>query len=139
MLQCASIPAMYHLIQLTDPSQPTKLMILGPACSGASELMGGIAEKYLNIPQVGIIYNISSLYCTNNSCLMIFQVAYTVASSLFGEDKDHYPRFYRLVPIAKQVVNAYVALVKKLNWKRVLIISYDNDFYIDVSTKLSSA
>ena len=52
MLQCASIPAVYHLIQQTDPSQPTKLMILGPACSAASELMGAIAEKYLNIPQV---------------------------------------------------------------------------------------
>ena len=52
MLQCSSIPATYHLIQLTDPSQPTKLMILGPACSAANEVMGTIAEKYLNIPQV---------------------------------------------------------------------------------------
>ena len=68
---------------------------------------------------------------------MIFQVAYTVASSLFGEDKDHYPRFYRLVPIKEQVVNGYVALVKKLNWQRVLIISYHNDFYTDVSMHLS--
>ena len=57
VLQCASIPATYHLIQQTDPSQPTKLMILGPACSAANELMGAIAEKYLNIPQVcSIIY-----------------------------------------------------------------------------------
>ena len=52
MLQCASIPAVYHHIQLTDPSQPTKLMILGPACSGASELMGAVAEKLLSIPQI---------------------------------------------------------------------------------------
>ena len=52
MLQCSSIPALYHLIQLTDPSQPTKLMILGPACSRANELMGEIAEKYMNITQV---------------------------------------------------------------------------------------
>ena len=55
VLQCASIPAVYHLIQQTDTSQPTKLMILGPACSAANELMGVIAEKYLNIPQVCII------------------------------------------------------------------------------------
>ena len=68
---------------------------------------------------------------------MILQVAYTVTSSLFGEDKDHYPRFYRLVPITEQVVNAYVALVKKLNWKRVLIISYDDEFFTDVSTRIS--
>ena len=52
VLQCSSIPAVYHLIQLTDASQPTKLMVLGPACSTASELMGGIAEKFLHIPQV---------------------------------------------------------------------------------------
>ena len=79
----------------------------------------------------------SGLYCTNNSCLMIFQVAYTVTSSLFAEDKDHYPRFYRLVPITEQVVSVYVALVKKLNWKRVLIISYDTEFFINVSTHTS--
>ena len=51
-LQCSLIPATYHLIQLTDPSQPTKLMILGPACSIAVELMGEIAERYMHIPQV---------------------------------------------------------------------------------------
>ena len=59
MLQCSSIPAVYHLIQLTDPSQSTKLMILGPACSRANEVMGAIAEKYLNITQV-LQYNTSS-------------------------------------------------------------------------------
>jgi len=42
----------YHLIQQTDPSQPTKLMILGPACSAAAELMGEVAERFLHIPQV---------------------------------------------------------------------------------------
>ena len=51
-LQCSLIPATYHLIRLTDPSQPTKLMILGPACSIAVELMGEIAERYMHIPQV---------------------------------------------------------------------------------------
>ena len=52
-LQChPSIPAMYHLIQQTDPSQPTKLMILGPSCSPATYLMGEIAQRKLNIPQV---------------------------------------------------------------------------------------
>ena len=52
VLQCSSIPAVYHLIQQTDPSQPTKLMILGPACSGATTLMGEIAERFFHIPQV---------------------------------------------------------------------------------------
>ena len=52
VLQCSSIPAVYHLIQLTDPSQPAKLMILGTACSVATELMGKIAEKFLHISQV---------------------------------------------------------------------------------------
>ena len=52
LLQCSSIPAVYHLIQQTDPSQSTKLMILGPACSGAAELMGEIAQRFMNITQV---------------------------------------------------------------------------------------
>ena len=52
MLQCSSIPPVYNLIQQTSPSQPTKLMILGPACSVATELMGEIAERFMNIPQV---------------------------------------------------------------------------------------
>ena len=52
ILQCASIPATYHLIQQTDPSQPTKLMILGPACSVATEIMGEVAQRFMNITQV---------------------------------------------------------------------------------------
>jgi len=52
VLQCSSIPPVYHLIQQTDPSQQAKLMILGPACSVAAKLMGEIAEKFLHIPQV---------------------------------------------------------------------------------------
>ena len=52
LLQCSSIPATYHLIQQTDPSQPTKLMILGPACSLASIVMGEIAQRKLHISQV---------------------------------------------------------------------------------------
>jgi len=37
-----------------------------------------------------------------------------------------------MVPITEQVADGYVALVKKLNWKRVAIISYDDDFNINV-------
>ena len=47
---------------------------------------------------------------------------------MFGIDKQRYPRFYRLVPITEQVIDGYVALVKELNWQRVAIISYDDDF-----------
>ena len=52
LVQCSSVPPLYHLIQQTDPSQPTKLLILGPACSVANEVMGAIAERQLNITQV---------------------------------------------------------------------------------------
>ena len=61
-MQCSSVPATYHLIQLTDPSQPTKLMILGPACSVANEVMGEVAERYLNITQVSMHIISSKLY-----------------------------------------------------------------------------
>ena len=60
-------------------------------------------------------------------------MAYTASSSLFGIDKESYPRFYRMVPITEEVAGAYVALVKELNWNRVAIISYDNDeYYLNV-------
>ena len=52
---------------------------------------------------------------------------------MFGKDKDHYPLFYRLIPITEQIVIAHLALVRKMNWRRVLIISYDSEFYLDVS------
>ena len=51
---------------------------------------------------------------------------------MFGKDKESYPRFYRMVPITEQVVDGYVALIKELNWNRVAVISYDDDFNIDV-------
>ena len=60
------------------------------------------------------------------------QVAYTASSSLFGIDKVRYPRFYRLVPITEQLADGYVALVRELNWNRVAVISYDDEFYLNV-------
>ena len=56
---------------------------------------------------------------------------------MFGKDKDHYPLFYRLIPITEQIVIAHLALVRKLNWKRILIISFDSEFYLDVSTRIA--
>ncbi|XP_065917614.1 gamma-aminobutyric acid type B receptor subunit 1-like [Dysidea avara] len=106
---CASIPATYHLIQQTDPGVPTKLMILGPACSIASELMGEVAQKFINLTQV----------------------AYTASSSLFGKDKVRFPRFYRLVPITEQITDGYVALVEKLNWKRVTVITDEDELNLN--------
>lgn len=60
------------------------------------------------------------------------QVAYTASDSVFGDDRIRYPRFYRMVPITKQIAEGYVALIKKLNWNRVAMISYDDDFNINV-------
>ena len=64
------------------------------------------------------------------------QVAYTASDSVFGIDKERYPRFYRLVPVTEQLVDGYVALIKDLNWNRVALISYDDDFNIDVCCTL---
>ena len=60
------------------------------------------------------------------------QVAYTASDSVFGVDKESYPRFYRMVPITEQVADGYLALVKKLNWNRVAVITYDDDFNVNV-------
>jgi len=48
-----ALPAMYHLIKQTDPSESTRLMILGPAYSVASELMGKVAQRYMDLTQIG--------------------------------------------------------------------------------------
>ncbi|XP_065916322.1 gamma-aminobutyric acid type B receptor subunit 2-like [Dysidea avara] len=109
---CSSIPPVYHLIQQTDPSQPTKLMILGTACSVASIIMGEIAERRLNITQV----------------------SYTTTSSLFG-DKERYPRFYRLVPDITQYFVGYSQILQRFDWKKVAVIYYDDDFTLNVGKK----
>ena len=64
--------------------------------------------------------------------IYLSQVAYTASFSLFGIDKERYPRFYRLVPITEQLADGYVALVKKLNWNRVTVISYDDELSLNV-------
>ena len=48
------------------------------------------------------------------------------------ENKTHFPRFYRLVPIAEDFADGFVALVKKLKWHRVAVLSYDEDFVFNV-------
>ena len=57
------------------------------------------------------------------------QVAYTSSSLLFGMDKQSYPRFYRLAPTTKEIADGYVVIVKKLGWRRVVIISHDSVLY----------
>lgn len=48
------------------------------------------------------------------------------------ENKTRFPRFYRLVPIAEDFADGFVAVVKKLNWNRVAVLSYDDDFVVNV-------
>ena len=77
-------------------------------------------------------YNQKTNYLCNSCITHPSQVAYTASSSLFGIDKERYPRFYRLVPITEQLADGYVALVKKLNWNRVAVISYDDELSLNV-------
>ena len=43
-----------------------------------------------------------------------------------------------MVPITEQLVDGYVALIKELNWNRVALLSYDDEFNIDVCVSLTS-
>ena len=52
---------------------------------------------------------------------------------MFGKDKTRFPRFYRMVPVTEQIADGYVALVKKLNWKRVTVITDGNELNLNVS------
>ena len=60
-------------------------------------------------------------------------MAYTASSSLFGKDKVRFPRFYRLVPITEQMADGYVALIEKLNWNRVTVITDEDELNLNVS------
>ena len=77
---------------------------------------------------VDIVWYVRAIHSVCNS----HQVAYTASDSVFGIDKESYPRFYRMVPITAQLVDGYVALIKELGWNRVAMISHDDDFNIDV-------
>lgn len=61
----------------------------------------------------------------------LLQVSYTVSSSVFG-NTTRYPRFFRLVPITEEFASGFVAVVKELNWKRVAVISYVDEFTLKV-------
>ena len=37
-----------------------------------------------------------------------------------------------MVPITEQLADGYVALVKKLNWNRVAVVSHDDEFNMNV-------
>ena len=39
-----------------------------------------------------------------------------------------------MVPLTEQIADEYVELIKRLGWTRVAVISYDDDFNINVST-----
>ena len=51
---------------------------------------------------------------------------------MFG-NRQRYPRFYRLVPEAREFSDGYVAIVKYLNWQRVAVVYYSDEFTLDVS------
>ena len=61
------------------------------------------------------------------------QVSYTAGSPLFVEDKNSYPRFFRLIPSLQQFADENVAIVNELNWNRVAIVSYASEFLLNVS------
>ena len=72
------------------------------------------------------------LYMCLHCLLLITQVSYTASSSLFGEDKFSYPRFYRLVPVTEQVADEYMAVVKRLRWRRVAVVSHGSELFLSV-------
>ena len=48
------------------------------------------------------------------------------------ENKTRFPRFYRLVSTAEDFADGFVAVVKRLKWNRVAVLSYDEDFVFNV-------
>ena len=44
-----------------------------------------------------------------------------------------YPRFFRLLPIAQDFADGFVAVIKELNWKRVAVIAYIDEFMLEVT------
>ena len=54
---------------------------------------------------------------------------------MFG-DKENYPRFFRTIPEIKQFFDGYSEVLKKMNWNRVAVIYYDDDFTLNVCVVL---
>ena len=50
---------------------------------------------------------------------------------MFG-DKKKYPRFFRTIPELNQLFDGYSEFLKKMNWNRVAVIYYDDDFTLNV-------
>ena len=63
----------------------------------------------------------------------VLQVSYRSISSQFAVDKISYPRFFRLVPRSQQFADVIVAIVNKLKWRKVAMITYASDFLFGVS------
>ena len=60
-------------------------------------------------------------------------MSYTASSSVFA-NTTKYPRFFRLLPIAEDFADGFVAVIKELQWKRVAVISYIDEFMDKVMT-----
>ena len=65
----------------------------------------------------------------------VLQVSYRSISSQFAVDKISYPRFFRLVPRSQQFADVIVAIVNKLKWRKVAMITYASDFLFGVSVR----
>ena len=65
--------------------------------------------------------------------MLCCQVSYTASSKVF-ENRTRFPRFFRLVPIAEDFADGFVAVVKRLEWNRVAVLSYDEDFVFNVNS-----
>jgi len=62
---------------------------------------------------------------------IVFQLSYAAISPLL-DNKERYPRFYRLVPSVIQYFEGYHVILKYFNWRRVAVIYYDDEFTLSV-------
>ena len=61
----------------------------------------------------------------------MLQVSYSATSPLFG-NMIRYTRFYRTVPEVTRFFVPYAEVLQWLNWKKVAVIYYDDDFTLNV-------
>ena len=63
--------------------------------------------------------------------ILHIQLSYAATSPLLN-NKERYPRFYRLVPDITQYFDGFRAILKYFNWRRVAVIYYDDEFTLNV-------
>ncbi|XP_067007078.2 uncharacterized protein [Anabrus simplex] len=114
--QCEADVVMKTFIDYITYNLYQKLVgILGPACSNTVEPLAGITRHFKTVV-----------------------ISYSAEGSSFS-DRSKYPYFFRTIGENRQYTPVYVALLKKMGWKRVAALTEDGQKYTEYISHLQDS